>query len=517
MRGGIMAGWYIRRGDSVIGPATIAKLKELVADGRLRPTDELATDAGGPWTEAGRTPLFLPQPGANVLPPAPQTLIPKSDNPPALETKPNPDQRASIGKIAAAVRTSKTIVVAIGQGALTAGGGLSRAISAWSQRRHELKVAKIQANALAAGQRPDASPTAHPTGPIAFSPQTFQTTVIKIVNRNDGCGCSGCGSVLLLSLLAILAYVIYVEMTMPSKGPQAPIAPANPNATPVVPIPNAAIPSAPTATDASQPIQRGDVRVRIDSVKIGIVPLVGFNDTAGASKDRLLMVALTIENTSTTQKIDFRGFAVNDFGLSDAATLEDNHGNFYRRVGFGYTDYPKGQVRAAESIYPGKSLTDLLVFEVPIDKAESLVLELPAKTVGADWATNFRFQIPASMIVGRAVANEQHQNEQPTNAPPPPPAKPPAPAGPPPAATAKESATTDPASAEPARPAADVVEPKHRMRIWTSADGKTLEAQFLWYANGTVALKKPDGTTVKLPMERFSEPDQIFIHQGAKE
>jgi GYF domain 2 len=37
-----MAGWYVRRGENVIGPIDQAKLKELAADGRLLPTDQLA-------------------------------------------------------------------------------------------------------------------------------------------------------------------------------------------------------------------------------------------------------------------------------------------------------------------------------------------------------------------------------------------------------------------------------------------------------------------------------------------
>ncbi len=80
-----MAGWYIRRGDSVIGPADLAKLKELAADGRLLPTDQLAKDAAGPWATAAKTNLFAPRPGTNVMPPArcpqPFALIPRTYRP----------------------------------------------------------------------------------------------------------------------------------------------------------------------------------------------------------------------------------------------------------------------------------------------------------------------------------------------------------------------------------------------------------------------------------------------------
>jgi hypothetical protein len=53
-----MAGWYIRRGEKVVGPVDIPKLKELAAAGRILPTDLMAKDVAGPWKEAGRTTLF---------------------------------------------------------------------------------------------------------------------------------------------------------------------------------------------------------------------------------------------------------------------------------------------------------------------------------------------------------------------------------------------------------------------------------------------------------------------------
>lgn len=53
-----MAGWYIKRGEKVVGPVDLSKLKELVADRRLHPSDLLAKDLAGPWNEAGRTTLF---------------------------------------------------------------------------------------------------------------------------------------------------------------------------------------------------------------------------------------------------------------------------------------------------------------------------------------------------------------------------------------------------------------------------------------------------------------------------
>jgi hypothetical protein len=77
-----MAGWYIRRDEKIIGPVEFSKLQELVASGRLLPTDQLAKDIAGPWTAAARTSLFAkPQQAADGVsaPQSPQTtLIPKS-------------------------------------------------------------------------------------------------------------------------------------------------------------------------------------------------------------------------------------------------------------------------------------------------------------------------------------------------------------------------------------------------------------------------------------------------------
>jgi hypothetical protein len=64
----------------------------------------------------------------------------------------------------------------------------------------------------------------------------------------------------------------------------------------------------------------------------------------------------------------------------------------------------------------------------------------------------------------------------------------------------------DPSELKPKRP-----QSAHKMRTWTSRDGRTLEAQFAGRLGGTVQLKRKDGTVVKVPLERFSEADQRYI------
>lgn len=53
-------------------------------------------------------------------------------------------------------------------------------------------------------------------------------------------------------------------------------------------------------------------------------------------------------------------------------------------------DKIKGQSEDGESIYPEKSLTELLVFELPIDKANEIRFELPAEAIGEEGLIRFR-------------------------------------------------------------------------------------------------------------------------------
>ena len=67
----------------------------------------------------------------------------------------------------------------------------------------------------------------------------------------------------------------------------------------------------------------------------------------------------------------------------------------YRGILFSATTTVKNAT-TNESIYPGKSITDAVVFELPIDGAKYLNLKLSAKGCKEDG--EFRFRIPIEMI-----------------------------------------------------------------------------------------------------------------------
>lgn len=120
--------------------------------------------------------------------------------------------------------------------------------------------------------------------------------------------------------------------------------------------------------DADETVQQGDIRVHVESVSIGTIDVTDIFGDKATSENKHLKINLRIGNVGDSKKIDFQGWSGADFTFDrDFATLKDNLGNSYKRITFGSSSKIDGQVKR-ESIYPESSITDLLVFEVPIEK-----------------------------------------------------------------------------------------------------------------------------------------------------
>jgi hypothetical protein len=147
---------------------------------------------------------------------------------------------------------------------------------------------------------------------------------------------------------------------------------------------------------ANQPLKIGDVQVRVVSATVGKIRMKGSLADGYESADSYLKLVIEVSNSSQDRKLDFASWMGSDFSISrDYASVRDNHNNLYKRIDFGFTTRAEGQIDR-ESLYPGKSVRDVLVFEPPIRNVEYLRLELPAKNFGEDGM--IRFQIPAEMI-----------------------------------------------------------------------------------------------------------------------
>lgn len=153
-------------------------------------------------------------------------------------------------------------------------------------------------------------------------------------------------------------------------------------------------PPEPEWVSALTPVKIGDVVVRIEDIRANKVKVMELRDIR-ESTDRYLQIELVIENHADKKILEFLGWGHADAFATPTLKLSDNFGNSYRRRGFGALATPLKQVRFA-SVYPMKTSTDLLVFNLPVDGFEFLRLELNAANVkGQGW---IRFEIPAKLV-----------------------------------------------------------------------------------------------------------------------
>jgi hypothetical protein len=123
---------------------------------------------------------------------------------------------------------------------------------------------------------------------------------------------------------------------------------------------------------------------------IGQTPLKdAISGRPGQSADRLLIISIGVANHSDTKKLNYRSWHPEVVTGGDVAILRDEFGNTYKGLRFGVGVEPIGRVKSA-SVYPGQSIVDVLVFELPIDKAKQLDLELPGENIGVSEVIRFR-------------------------------------------------------------------------------------------------------------------------------
>lgn len=149
-------------------------------------------------------------------------------------------------------------------------------------------------------------------------------------------------------------------------------------------------------TRANTAVQQGNAKVQVKGLRIGKVEFRNKFGDNRLSEDNLLIITLAVANVSKNKKIDFSTWqnARYSFG-EDVAALTDDNGNVYKRINFGTLSWLVGGV-IMESIYPGESINDLLIFEKPVDAFKWLHLELPAKNLNE--AGTIRFEIPSDML-----------------------------------------------------------------------------------------------------------------------
>ena len=113
------------------------------------------------------------------------------------------------------------------------------------------------------------------------------------------------------------------------------------------------------------------VRVEVENVAIEKLRTRSILGKENTSKDDWVIVTLRISNKTDAQKITYRSWGESSF--DSHSKLQDDLGNKYSPS---YDHDIVGRT-TIESVYPGKSVTDLLAFEIPVTKAKFLKLTLP--------------------------------------------------------------------------------------------------------------------------------------------
>lgn len=142
-----------------------------------------------------------------------------------------------------------------------------------------------------------------------------------------------------------------------------------------------------------EPIAIGKTDIYLAEVRVDYVKVQSTFGGERTTKDRSLIIQLRIQNRTENQKIDYVSWAMSGWSSDSLdATLVDNFDNAYDQESLDIGAEGTG------SIYPGKERLDILIFEPPIDSAETLFLTLPEYCVGGKTGKATTISIPRTMI-----------------------------------------------------------------------------------------------------------------------
>lgn len=180
----------------------------------------------------------------------------------------------------------------------------------------------------------------------------------------------------------------------------------DPNAPPASFVPPAA-----TTAPVASPIavaRWGNYEVRLRRARVDHVVVTKlYTDEQVRTEDRMLILNLEVENLNEALKGQYItwGYVLElahrpqaDLDLL-AGRAHDELGNTYERAR--WNDARIAGMRRAESLYAGKPIREVLVFEPPVKKAERITVTLPGNNFGKETKDVLTLTIPASAIEGR--------------------------------------------------------------------------------------------------------------------
>lgn len=146
-------------------------------------------------------------------------------------------------------------------------------------------------------------------------------------------------------------------------------------------------PSNPTldALSSGQTAILGTCEIMFVSAQIGKPGIQQYDGKIATGENDQLIVIVQVLNTSDTKKVNYTTFMGSDFSFgAGVASLKDEHLNTYKRITYGIDDRRVVGRTTQASIHPHQSVTDTLIFEIPIEQANAFVLELPGTSIEAE-------------------------------------------------------------------------------------------------------------------------------------
>lgn len=389
--------WYLRVNDKTYGPASLEKLKQYIQKGQLTPSTLVRNGRDGQWQPAGNfAELFEPPPQA--APPPRQAVPPPRPAAPPVVVRPAPSPPPP--QVPEVIVAAPPLVQSASPGVPVMAAAPNVAVQvnvSQSKAAHSLGIGAIVLGIV--GLLTVCVPfVSLPLSGLGFLLGVFGVGM-AIVRKGTGVGFSIAGAAIsgVIFLPSLLFWTMFAGALRSASDEVAKQAQrAEQTNQTALGGPAGAEDGSGDWADASQGVRQGDVEVRVTSVKIGPVDFKDFNNPD--TEHKMATIQLSIANLGQTKKLQYESWGSSGSFLStDYATLSDNFDNKYILMRFGALTPVKGQ-RTLESLYPGKSVTDVLVFEPPIATADYLKLELSAEAFGG--TGKLRLKIPRNMISG---------------------------------------------------------------------------------------------------------------------
>lgn len=390
--------WYIRINDKNYGPASLEKLKQYIQKGQLTRSTLVREGKQGEWRPAGEfAALFEPAPQAAPPPvrqAAPQVLPPQ----PAAPRPPAPPRvpEVVVSSPPLVERAAPAVPVTVAAPNVAVQVNIEQ-----SKAAHSLGIGAMVLGIV--GLLTVCIPfVSLPLSGIGFLLGAFGIGM-AIARKGTGIGFSIAGAAIsgVIFLPTLLFWTVLGGAFSAATNEvvkQAEMADRT-NQSALDGSSGDSDDEAGSWADAIQGVRQGDVTVKVTSAKIDFVTLSMFGEDS-KSDDKKLKIRLSIANLGRTKKLDYESWGDLD-GLrsSHIPKLSDNFDNEYTPL-ISASGLKVADQLTRESIYPGKSVSDVLVFEPPIATADFLRLELPADAFGG--TGKLRLKIPKDMIVGSA-------------------------------------------------------------------------------------------------------------------